>query len=110
MASGTLPVDRPRLLLVEDDAAVRRSLQLLLQTKGFDVRAYASGHRLLADASADSAVGFIADYRLDGLGALDGLDVLAGLRARGWRKPAILITAHSRPLWSNEPGRPAFRK
>lgn len=94
VASGTMRIDRPRLLLVEDDAAVRRSLQLLLQARGFDVRAYASGHSLLADEEVDSAAGFIADYRMDDL---DGLAVLAGLRARGWDRPAILITAYSTP-------------
>jgi len=94
VASGTMRSDRPKLLLVEDDAAVRRSLQLLLQARGFDVRAYASGHSLLADESADSAVGFIADYRMDDL---DGLAVLASLRAQGWDGPAILITAYSTP-------------
>jgi FixJ family two-component response regulator len=82
------------LLLVEDDAGVRRSLQLLLQAKGFDVRAYATGAALLADPSADGASLFVADYSMDDL---DGIEVLSRLRARGWAKPAVLITAFSSP-------------
>lgn len=85
---------RPRLLLVEDDAGVRRSLQLLLQAKGFDVRAYATGAALLADASADGARLFVADYSMDDL---DGIEVLSRLRARGWTGPAVLITAYPSP-------------
>jgi len=82
------------LLLVEDDAGVRRSLQLLLQAKGFDVRAYAAGAALLADPLADKACCIVADYNMDDL---DGLDVLSGLRSRGWAGPAILITAFPSP-------------
>jgi FixJ family two-component response regulator len=82
--------DRPRLLLVEDDAGVRRSLQLLLRARGFDVRAYSAGAALLADPLADSAGCFVADYSMDDL---DGLEVLSRLRSRGWTGPAVLITA-----------------
>lgn len=82
--------ERPRLLLVEDDAGVRRSLQLLLRARGFDVRAYSAGAALLADPLADGAGCFVADYSMDDL---DGLEVLSRLRSRGWSGPAVLITA-----------------
>lgn len=87
--SGRLPSDKARILLVEDDPAVRRSLQLLLQANGFDVRAYASGTSLLADDSAFDAACLVADYRMPDC---DGVDTLVGMRARGWTGPAILIT------------------
>ncbi len=83
-------IARPRILIVEDDAGVRRSMQLLLQAQGFDVRAYAAGPPLLADAAARTPDCFIADYRLDGE---DGIMVLAALRRSGWNGPAILISA-----------------
>lgn len=86
--------ERPKVLLVEDDPAVRRSLQLLLQGRGMDVRAYAAGAPLLADPSALDAACFIADYRMS---ELDGLAILRALRARGWNGPAILITAFPSP-------------
>jgi FixJ family two-component response regulator len=89
--NGTLPTERPKILLVEDDPAVRRSLQFLLLARGFDVRAHASGATLLADPLIDKAVCFVADYRMDDL---DGIEVLARLRARAWDRPAILITAY----------------
>lgn len=82
--------ERPRILLVEDDAGVRRSLQLLFRARGFDVLAYAAGAALLADPTARDACCFIADYRLD---ETDGIEVLRHLRESGWSGPAVLITA-----------------
>ncbi|MDX3910948.1 MAG: response regulator [Sphingobium sp.] len=87
-----------RLLLVEDDPGVRRSLQLLLRARGFDVRAYAAGAALLADPLANQACCFVADYSMD---ELDGLEVLTRLKSRGWAGPAILITAFPTPALKN---------
>lgn len=85
------PTRRPRLLLVEDEPAVRRSLQLLLSARGFEVRAYGSGPELLADDSSLSAQGLIADYRMPDV---DGFVVLKTLRERGWAGAALLITGY----------------
>lgn len=79
----------PVLLLLEDNPGVRRSLQLLLQGQGFDVRAYASGATLLADGEADRGICLVSDYQLEDM---TGIEVLGELRARGWLRPAILIT------------------
>ncbi|MCF8706643.1 response regulator transcription factor [Rhizorhapis sp. SPR117] len=91
---GVLPTARPKILLVEDDPGVRRSLQLLLHGKGYDIRSYASSAALLADPLADEAICLVADYRMPGM---DGIEVLRFLRARGWQQPAILITAYISP-------------
>lgn len=82
--------DRARLLLVEDDPGVRRSLQLLLHGRGFEVRAYASGLALLADPTALDAVCLVADYRMP---EIDGLSMLKQLRGLGWRGQALMMTA-----------------
>lgn len=86
--------ERPRLLLVEDDAGVRRSLQFLFRARGFDVRAYATGAALLADPLNLGACCFVTDYRLE---EIDGFEVLARLRESGWSGPAVLITAFPSP-------------
>jgi two-component system response regulator FixJ len=81
--------ERPRLLLVEDDAPVRRSLQLLLQSRGYEVRAYRSGVGLARDPEALRAQCLVSDLLLpDG----DGLGLLHELRAVGWAGSAILIS------------------
>ena len=89
IARSALPSQKPKILLVEDDPAVRRSLQLLFQATGYDVRAYASGATLLADDTSLDAACLVADYRMAGC---DGIDTLVQLRANGWAGPAILIT------------------
>lgn len=82
--------ERPTILLVEDEPAVRRSVQLVLQGSGYAVRSYASGAALLADPNASNAAGVVADYRLSDS---NGLAVLRSLRAAEFTGWAILITA-----------------
>jgi FixJ family two-component response regulator len=81
--------ERSRILLSEDDPAVRRSIQLLLVSRGYDVRAYTSATALLSDPLAHSAVGLVADYRMPDV---DGITMLQRLRASGWQGAALLIT------------------
>lgn len=88
---SSLACKRAMVLVVEDDSAVRRSLQLLLQANGFDVRAYASSRALLSDEAALGAACLVADYRMTDP---DGIATLRGMRERGWSGPAILITAY----------------
>jgi FixJ family two-component response regulator len=83
---------RPRVVLLEDDNGVRRSLQLLLQGRGFDVKAYAGAGPLLADPEFAEADCLVADYRL---ADTNGIAVLQSLRKHGWTKPAVLVTAFS---------------
>lgn len=85
------PVERPRVLLVEDDAAVRRSLQLLLRPRGLDVRAYASSMAALADLDTAPADCLVTDLVMPDV---DGVALLNAMRERGWCAPAILITGH----------------
>lgn len=84
--------ERPRILLSEDDPAVRRSIQLLLVSRGYDVRAYTSASALLSDPMAQSAAGLVADYRMPDM---DGITLLKRLRATGWGGAALLITGFS---------------
>jgi len=83
--------EHPRVvLLIEDDEAVRRSLQLLLHWRGYDVRSFASASPVLDDEGVGEIDVLVTDYRLpDG----DGIGVLRALRRSGWRGKAILITA-----------------
>jgi len=88
---------RPRILLVEDDSAVRRSLQLLLSGHGYDVRAYASSAGLARDPEALRADCLIADLVVpDG----NAVSLLTDLRAAGWQGPAILISGHLTNEWA----------
>lgn len=85
---------KPKVLVVEDDTPVRRSLQLLLSAQGFSVRAHGSAAQALADPEARSADCLVADLVMN---EVDGLDLLDALRKDGWLGPAILISAHLTP-------------
>lgn len=86
----------PRLLLVEDDDAVRRGLQLLLTGQGYQVHAFSRATLALADPSAIAASHLVIDYVLpEG----DGIEALHVLQSHGWKGCAVLVTAfYSRQL------------
>jgi len=94
MTQGSRAQRRSIILVVEDDPAVRRSLQLILQGGGFEVRSYATGAALLADPNIANAKAVVVDYRLPDS---DGLRVLRGLYAAGFRGSAMLITGFGTP-------------
>jgi CheY-like chemotaxis protein len=85
---------RRRILLIEDDQGIRRSLQLLLDGRGYDVRSFASAAPVLGGQAMEDIDILVTDYRLpDG----DGIGVLRALRRSGWTGKAILITAFPSP-------------
>lgn len=79
----------PRILLVEDDGAVRRALQLLLRAEGYDVRAYPSAVGLSYDPEALRSDCLVADLVMPDK---DAIDLLTAMRAAGWEGQAILIS------------------
>lgn len=95
IAPRELPARRPRLVLVEDDPAVRRSLHFLLQAHDYDVRAYASGAHLCSDDASLTAACLIADYRMPDY---DGVETLVALRDRGCIGRAVLVTGFPSPV------------
>jgi len=77
--------------IVDDDAAVRDSLALMLGLAGYSTALYADAEAFLAAWRADWAGCVIADLRLPGK---SGLELQAELRARGAALPFIIMTAH----------------
>jgi FixJ family two-component response regulator len=85
-----LPVTHiPRIAVVDDSEAVRRSLLVLLGSRGYDVHAYAGGGELLADVGTAGYDCFVIDLKLD---RADGTQLLSALRQRGFTQPAVLIS------------------
>lgn len=90
------PPERKRVLLVEDDASARRAIQLLLQSHGYDVRAYSSPAGLAEMPEALTASCLVADLML---GDSDGISLLRELREAGWPGRALLISGHLTTDW-----------
>ena len=78
-----------RILLVDDDPAIRASLRFSLELEGYEVATFASAEDLLASPHIAGSDCLVLDYRLPGM---DGLELLDLLRRRGVTLPAILIT------------------
>jgi len=89
IGEGNLP-DPTRVLLVDDDPAVRGSLRFAFELEGFQVADFASAE-LVPTEGAGQANCLVLDYRLPGM---NGLQLLSLLRSRGSKAPAIIITSH----------------
>lgn len=85
------PYTTGRVYLVDDEAAVRRSVGFMLKTSGFDVETFESGEEFLKAAAHLEPGCVLLDVRLAGL---DGLAVQQTLAERGIMLPVIIITGH----------------
>ena len=83
-----------RLLLVEDDADLRAMLTELLTDSGYAVEAAADGQRGLHLGLTQTFDVLLLDRRLP---VVEGLDLLAGLRARGVTTPVLMLSAIAQP-------------
>lgn len=88
--SDLVSADRA-VLIVDDDPAVRSSLQFCLEVEGFLVRTYSGAAELLNDRDLPESGCLVIDYRLP---HLNGLELLSELRRREILLPAILVTTH----------------
>ncbi|WP_198937952.1 response regulator transcription factor [Pelomonas sp. KK5] len=80
-----------KLYVIDDDEAVRRSLGLLLLSRGHAVQAFASGEAFLEGAALDEPGVAILDLRLDGL---SGLQVFDALRQRASPLVVVFLSGH----------------
>ncbi|GLQ56588.1 response regulator transcription factor [Devosia nitrariae] len=77
--------------VIDDDEAVRDSLDFLLGANQFQVKTYTSGRQFLETWSAERAACVICDIRMP---ELSGLEVVSELRRRGYDLPVIIMTGH----------------
>ena len=82
----------PRLVhLVDDDAAIRRSVGFMLKTSGHRVETYESGTDLLKNGTKLDPGCILLDIRMPGM---DGLEVQQALQDKGVGLPVIIMTGH----------------
>jgi len=77
--------------IVDDDAAVRDSLSVLLDACGYQVRTFGLAQEFLDAASALPPGCLIADIRMP---EMDGLELQRRLKERSLSFPTIVITGH----------------
>jgi DNA-binding response OmpR family regulator len=81
---------RPVVLLVDDDAAIRRAVGAGLELEGFRVVRASGGRAALAAVESVSPAVILLDLAMPDL---DGLDVLKALRASGDDVPVCVLSA-----------------
>jgi FixJ family two-component response regulator len=86
-----LGINKPEVILVEDDVSVLRALRRLLEISGFEVQAFLRPSALLATVIPKSNACLIFDVHLP---EMTGVELHQTLSASGCRLPLILITAH----------------
>jgi len=78
------------VLVIEDQIKLRRNLQQLLEQDGYDVVVAGTGEEGFYSATTQSFDAIILDLTLPGR---DGLQILSDLRASGFAKPVLILTA-----------------
>ncbi len=86
-----MPTKRPTIVLIDDDASVRRALGRVMTSVGLDYLAFESADEFLASTQVVKSGCIVADMTLPGL---SGLDLKHALNARHSKLPLIFLTAH----------------
>ena len=90
-SSPATEVQRPLVVIVDDDSSVREALAELISSAGYEPVCFASTRQLLDDHSLDGPGCLILDVRMPGA---SGLDLQQQLAQNGNRKPIVFLTGH----------------
>lgn len=86
-----MPPKSPIVFVVDDDVSIRDSLELLIQSEGWQVETFASAHEFLDRPRAVVPSCLILDVSLPGL---NGLELQQRVSAERTDMPIIFITGH----------------
>jgi FixJ family two-component response regulator len=76
--------------VIDDDESVRRALQRLLRSAGFDVKTFSSGEEFLQSGNLDERACIVLDIRMPGLTGFGLQEKLASMKIR---IPVITVSA-----------------
>jgi FixJ family two-component response regulator len=82
----------PLISIVDDDDAVRNSLDDLIRSIGFRTQGFPSADAFLSSNQPRDTACLILDVRMPGM---NGLDLQRQIVAANWRIPIIFITSHA---------------
>jgi two-component system response regulator FixJ len=89
LAEGNNMNTEPTVFIIDDDEAVRRSLEMLLTAIGMQI--YSSCESFLSEYNTSDTGCLILDIRLPGM---NGLELLSNLTQRQCCLPTIIVTGH----------------
>jgi two-component system, NtrC family, nitrogen regulation response regulator NtrX len=82
---------RGRVLVIDDEDAIRKSLRMVLEYEGYEFLEAASGPEGLEILKRESPDAVILDIKMPGM---DGLEVLQSARGRDAQIPILMISGH----------------
>src|SRR5439155_4481485 len=82
---------KSRILVIDDEAAIRDSLRMTLEYEGYEFVGAATGQEGLALAEREAPDLVLLDVKMPGM---DGLDVLERLRSMNESLPVVVISGH----------------
>ncbi|MCC7007300.1 MAG: sigma-54-dependent Fis family transcriptional regulator [Acidobacteria bacterium] len=98
---------KARILVVDDEPAIRDAMRMILEYEGHDVQLAGSGSEALALVDREAPDLVFLDIKMPGV---DGLEVLGRLRSQNDTLPVVMISAHGTAATALEAGRlGAFR-
>jgi len=83
---------RASVLIVDDEAAIRDSLRMILEFEGYRVDEAASGAQALVRVADRLPDAVMLDIKMP---EMDGLELLKRLRERGYDMPVLMISGHA---------------
>src|SRR3984893_17879309 len=85
---------KSRILVIDDEAAIRDSLRMTLEYEGYEFAGAATGQEGLALAEREMPDLVLLDVKMPGM---DGLEVLGRLHSMYEALPVVMISAHGTP-------------
>ncbi len=82
---------KSRILVVDDEAEIRRSVRMILEYEGYEVLEAASGPEGVALAEREAPDLVFLDIKMPGM---DGLDALQRIKASNDALPVVIISGH----------------
>ena len=82
----------PTVHVIDDDDAVRDSIQMFLANEGLDVRTYASADAFIAALDLAPPGCVVTDVRMPGM---SGIELLAEIAKTRLAMPVIVVTGHA---------------
>jgi len=82
---------KSRILVIDDEAAIRDSLKMTLEYEGYEVLGAATGQEGLALAEREAPDLVLLDVKMPGM---DGIEVLDRLRSMNEALPVVVVSGH----------------
>lgn len=85
------PADKPRILLVDDDADLLHLISVRLRANDYEVKAVDNARQAVTELTTFKPKVVVTDLRMPGM---DGMALFAEIQQRYVRLPVIVLTAH----------------